>query len=148
MKLKPLVALSAIAAIAVISGCSSSSSSSHTTTTVASGKQPVCAARANLQQSVTALANPSLLTGGKSAIQSALDTVKTNLDAVSSSAQQVYKPQVEAVKSAVSDLETALSKLGNGSPTQNLQAIGTAITKVGSTAATLVTTLQTACPAS
>jgi hypothetical protein len=143
MKVKSLVALSAVAAIAVISGCSSSAKSSSTTTT---GKQAVCAARANLQQSLTALANPSLLTGGKSAIQSAVDTVKTNLDGVSSSAQQVYKPQVDAVTSALNGLETALSKLGNGNLTQNMQAVGNAIASVGNTAANLVTTLQTACP--
>ena len=143
MQVKLLVALSAIAAIVVMPGCSSSSKSSTTTTI---GKQAVCAARTNLQQSVTALANASLLTSGKSAIQAALDKVKTNLDAVSSSAQQVYKPQVDAAKSAVSDLETAVSNLGGGNLTQNLQAVGNAITNVGSTADTLFTTLQTACP--
>ena len=37
-------------------------------------KQPVCAARANLKESVTALANPVLLAGGKAGIQSAIDT--------------------------------------------------------------------------
>ena len=89
-----------------------------------------------------------LLTGGKAGIQSAVDTVKTNLDAVSSSAQATYKPQVDAMKSAVSDLETAVSKIGSGSPTQTLQAVGTAITKVGTTSAALVTTLKTACPSS
>jgi hypothetical protein len=143
---KSLAACGAIAVIA-LTGCSSSKSSSSSTT-VASGKQAVCSARANLKQSVGALADPALLTGGKAGIQSALDTVKKNLDAVSSSAQQVYKPQVDAVKSAVSDLESAVSKIGSGSPTQTLQAVGTAITKVGSTSATLVTTLKTACPSS
>jgi hypothetical protein len=151
VKLKSLLAASVMAiAVIAVAGCSSSSksSASDTTTTVASGKASVCTARANLKQSVTALASPSLLTGGKAGIQSALDTVKTNLDAVSTSAQDVYKPQVDATKSAVSDLETAVSKIGSGSPTQTLQAVGTAITKVGTTSAALVTTLTAACPSS
>lgn len=151
MRVKFLVAASAMAAMSFV-GCSSSSTSSSTSsssaTTVTSGKDPVCAARANLTQSVTALTDPSLLAGGKSAIQSALDAVKKNLDAVFASAGDVYKPQVDAVKSAVDDLQAAVSNLGSGDVTQNLQAVGTAITKVGSTSATLVSTLQAACPSS
>ncbi len=147
MKLRSLIAVGAMAAMAV-AGCSSSSkSSSSTSTTAAAGKAAVCTARASLKDSVQALANPAVLTGGKSGVQSALDTVKTNLDAVSSAAGDTYKPQVEAVKSAVSGLQTAVSNIGSGSPTQTLQAVGTAITKVGTTSATLVTTLKTACPA-
>ena len=146
MKIKILVAAAVIATLA-LAGCSSSSKSSSSTTTtttttsttttsssssnsstsIASGKASVCAARANLDQSVTALASPSLLTGGKSAIQSALDTVKTNLDAVASSAQATYKPQVDAVKSALDELQTTVSNFGSGSTVQNLQAAGSAI---------------------
>ena len=106
-----------------------------------------CAGDAS-KDSVAALANPVLLAGGKAGIQSALDTVKTNLDAVGTSAGQVYKPKVDAMKSAVNDLETAVSNIGSGSPTQTLQAVGTAIAKVGTTSAALVTTLKTACPSS
>jgi archaellin len=149
MQVKVLVAACAIVAMIGV-GCSSSSksssTSSNTTTTVGSGKEPVCVARANLKKSVTALADPSLLTSGKSGIQSALDTVKTDLDAVATSAGDVYKPDADAVRSAVDDLQTAVSNLGDGSATQNLQAVGTAITKVGSTAATLISSLQAACP--
>ena len=115
---------------------------------MAAGKQSVCTARSDLKSSVTALTNPALLTGGKAGIQAALDTVKTNLDAVASSAKSVYTPQVDAVKSAVNDLETALSKFGSGSLTSNLQAAGTAIASVGTTAAALIATLQAECPSS
>jgi hypothetical protein len=147
MRLKLLVATSVIAAVGIV-GCSSTSSSSRssTTTTAVSSKQAVCVARDNLKSSVAALASPSLLTGGKAGIQSALNTVKTNLDAVASEAGTVYKPQVDAVKTAVSDLQTALSNLGSGSTTNNLQAAGTAIANIGTTAETLITTLQTECP--
>jgi hypothetical protein len=84
---------------------------------------------------VTALTNPSLLTGGKAGIQSAVATLKTNLDEVASTVQSRYKPQVDAAKSALSELEKAVGKLGNGSVTSNLQTVGTAIADVGTTAA-------------
>jgi hypothetical protein len=150
MKRGSLIVVSAIAVMVMaVAGCSSSSkSSSSSDTTTTAGKGAVCTARASLKQSVTALANPALLTGGKAGIQSALDTVKTNLDAVSSSAQDVYKPQVDATKSAVDDLQTAVSKIGSGTPSQTLQAVGTAIAKVGTTSGALFTTLKTACPSS
>ena len=149
MKLRPLVMTGVISA-AVLAGCgsTSSSSSSSTTTTAASSKQAICTARDNFKSSVTALTSPSLLTGGKAGIQSALATVKTNLDAVVSTAKSAHKPQVDAVKSAVSDLEKALGNLGNGSVTNNLQAVGTAIASVCTTAATLISTLHTECPTS
>ena len=102
-------------------------------------------ARTNLKSSVTALADPALLTKGKAGIQSALDTVKTNLDAVSSSARSAYQPQVDAVKSAVDDLETALGKFGSGSTASNIEAAGTAIASVGTTASALVSALQAEC---
>jgi len=150
MSIKLLVVAIAMAAMTV-TGCSSSSKSSSgssdtTTTTAAPNKQPVCAARTHLEQSVRGLASPALLTSGKAGVQSALDTVKTNLDAVSSSAQDVYKPQVDAVRSAIDDVETELSNMGNGNASANLQAVGTAIAKVGTTSATLSSTLKTACP--
>ena len=158
MTFRPPVVAAAIAAVA-LAGCSSSSKSgassadtttatTATVTTVASAKQPVCAARVSLKQSVAALANPALLAGGKSAIQPVLDTVKTNLAAVSNSAGAVYKPQVDEVDTAVSELETALSKLGNGNTSQDVKDVATAIAKVSSTATTLVTTLQAVCPSS
>ena len=102
--------------------------------------------RDNLKSSVTALSNPSLLTGGKAGIQSALATVKTNLDAVPSAAKSSYEQQVNAVKAAVDDVQTALGNLGSGSVTSNLQAVGTAITSVGTTAAALIADLQAECP--
>ena len=147
MRLKLLVVCSVIASVGIV-GCTStsSSSSSSTTTTAVSGKQAVCVARDNLRSSVEALASPSLVTGGKAGIQSALDNVKTSLDAVASAAGAHYKPQVDAVKTAVSDLQTALSNFGSGSTTSNLQAAGTAIANIGTTAETLITSLQTECP--
>jgi hypothetical protein len=114
MKVKVLVAAGAMALV-VLAGCSSddSSSDSSSSTTTTLDKQAACAARTDLKQSVTALTDPSLRSSGKAAIESALATVKTNLDAVSSTTG-APQAQVDDVKSAISDLETTLSKVGNG----------------------------------
>ena len=113
MRYKSLFVAAAISAL-VLAGCSSttSPSSSSTTTTAAPSKEVVCTARDDFKSSITALTSPSLRTGGKAGIQSALDTVKRNLDAVASSAKSAYKPQVDAVQSAVDDLEKALGNFG------------------------------------
>jgi hypothetical protein len=147
MKLRPLVMAGAMSA-AVLAGCgsTSSSSSSSTTTSPVSSKQAVCTARDNFKKSVTALTSPALLTGGKAGIQSAVASVKKSLDAVVSAAKSAHKPQVDAMKSAMSDLDKALGNLGSGSVTSNLQAVGTAIARVGTTAETLISTLHTECP--
>jgi hypothetical protein len=87
-----------------------------------------------------------MLVGSKSTIQAEADKVRTDLDAVSSSAKTLYRPQIDAVKSAVSDLETALSHLGNGNAKKNLQDVGSAINETGSYSALLITTLESECP--
>ncbi len=151
MKLKTFLAATAILAVA-LTGCSddsdSTADSAKTTTTEASGKAPVCEARSDLAESVKALADPSLLTGGKAGIESALDEVKSDLDALSSAAGDVYQPQVDDVKAAVDDVGTAVSGLGSGSVTENLQAVGNAIADVGTTSADLLSTVQKDCPSS
>jgi hypothetical protein len=139
--------------VLTIAGCSSgnskSSSTTSTTSTSSNTLSPtsdVCTSKDSLQSSVTALENPSLLTEGKSAITSALDDVKSNLDKLSTAAKGEAQPQVDAVKSALTELQDAVGNFGNGSVTDNIQKTGTAITKVGSTSADLVTTLKQRCP--
>src|SRR5690349_5228002 len=103
---KVAFAVIVIAAIG-LAGCGdddntgSSSDTAAATTTTASGKEAVCDARSQLSDSVKALANPALLTGGKEGIESALDDVKTDLDDLSDAAGDTYKPQVDDVKSAL-----------------------------------------------
>lgn len=153
-------ALAVIATMAV--GCSSGSSSGSSTsstsvaastTAVASstapsypaGKEQVCQARDQLKTSINALANPSLLLGGTSAIASAVDQVQTDLTALSAAAKDDYKPQTTAVQTSLQQLQTAVGDLGNGDMTKNLQTVGTAIASVGTAGESLFTQLKTAC---
>ncbi len=127
MALKQIIAGTALACLALtVVGCGSSSSSSSSTTTTA--KQKVCADKDKLQSSVNDLADPSVLTGGKSSITSALDKVKKNLTALRTSAKA--EPAAEGGRGAVgarsaeergrrtstaSNLSESLSKAGDAS---------------------------------
>lgn len=133
---------------AVLAGCSSDDDSSSTSTTkAATSKEAVCDARTKLQKNLKSLLeDPSLVTGGKSGIQSALDGFETDVDNLADAAKSAYQPQIDAVQSALDDLKTAVGKLGEGSLTENLQDVGNAVTKVGSTTETLLDQVKADCP--
>ena len=151
----------AVTLAVVLAGCSTStspstSSSSTTSSAVASsaasgstsypaGKEEICGARDQLKTSVTALTNPTMLVGGADAIKAAVGQVQTDLNAVVAAGKQDYEPQVTAMQSSLDQLQTAVGDLGNGSVTQNMQAVGTAIASTGTAAANLFTQLKTAC---
>lgn len=114
-------------------------------TSYPAGKEQVCQARDQLKTSTTALTNPSLLTGGSTAIKAAVDQVQTDLTAVAAAGKQDYQPQVTAMQSSLQQLQTAVGNLGNGSASENLKTIGTAIAATGTAAGDLFTQLKTAC---
>lgn len=151
------VALSALAVAGLgpagnIAGATSLSASSSsytaaatTTTTYPAGKEQVCHARDQLKTSVKALTKPSLLVQGRVAIKAAVGQVMTNLNSLRKAAKGDYKAQVAAVKASIQGVESAVGKLGNGQVSKNLQAVGAAITKVGTTSAALFSKLKTRC---
>jgi len=153
------VALGMVFALLAVTGtaCSSSTTPSATTSAATSaaasssaanapaGKEQICAARDQLKASVAALVNPALLTGGTAAIKGAVDKVQSDLDAVQEAGKQDYATEVDAVQSALQQLQTAVTKLGDGNATNNLQAVGTAIAATGTSAEALITKLNTAC---
>ena len=108
-------------------------------------KEAVCTARDNLKQSMTDLADPSLLTGGKNGIESAVNKVQKNLDALESAAKTDYKPQVDKVKSSFEQVKTAVGDLGNGKLSDNLQQIGDAISALGTSISSLYDVLAAKC---
>ena len=139
---------SASASTAGSSGSASASASmagSAGSTSYPAGKEQVCQARDQLKTSTTALTNPSLLTGGSTAIKAAVDQVQTDLTAVAAAGKQDYQPQVTAMQSSLQQLQTAVGNLGNGSASENLKTIGTAIAATGTAAGDLFTQLKTSC---
>ena len=132
-------------AVLAIAGCSSGSSSKSSTSN-SSSSSAECKSLSDFKNSISGLTNPSTLSGGMSGIQSSVDAVKKSLDSLVSTTKSANKPQVDALKSSLTDLDTAIGNLGNGSATANLQSVGAAITKVDTSATALVTTLEAGCP--
>ena len=134
-------------------GCSSSGSSSSSSTSPASGssttypagKQQICGARDQLKTSVQALAKPALLVQGTDAIKSAVDKVRSDLQAVKAAAKSDYATEVDALQTSLQHLQTSVGNLGNGNVTQNLQAVGTDIADVGTSAQALFSKLDASC---
>jgi hypothetical protein len=83
--------------------------------------------------------------GGTASIKAAVSKVQDDLTSLKSAAKTDYKPQVEAVQTSVKDLQTTVSDHSNKSISENLQAIGTAIAKVGTTSSELLTQLKASC---
>ena len=148
MALKQIVAGTALACLAfTVVGCGSSSSSKSSSTTT-TPKQAVCADKTALQNSIKDLADPSVLTGGKSSINSALKKVKKNLTALKSSAKANLQPKIDEVNSALTQLQNVVKNFGNGSISDSLSKAGDAISKVGTSAGDLYTGLNSECPSS
>jgi gas vesicle protein len=145
--LKGLVTgIAVVTAAAALAGCSDDDSDSSSSTTSGSGKQAVCDARDKLETSVQDLTDPSLLTSGKSGIQSALDDTKQDLDDLGSAAKETYDPQIDAVKTSITGLQDAIGDAGDGSFSDSLQDIGNAISDVGAATDALATKLRADCP--
>ena len=105
MKLRSIIAATAVLGFAfVVAGCGSDSDSSSSTTTTP--KEAVCADKDELKKSVQSLTDSDTLSGGKSSIESALKKVQKNLDALKSSAKADLQPKVDAVKTSLDQLQT------------------------------------------
>jgi hypothetical protein len=144
VKPQRIVALALALCLSIVAvGCGSDSDSTTSTTT---SKQSVCAARNKLESSVKALGNTGTFSNGGASIKKALSKVKNDLDALGSSVKKDMQPNVDAVKKAIDDLQSALAGVGDGSITKNLQSLGTAIAKVGSTTGALTESLNAECP--
>jgi hypothetical protein len=137
-----IIALAACLSFAAV-GCGSDSDSTTSTTT---SKEAVCAARKKLETSAKALGNSGTFTDGGASVKQALSKVKKDLDALGTSVKADLRPDVDAVKQAIDDLQSALSDIGDGSITKNLQSLGTSIAKVGSTTGALTESLNAECP--
>ena len=139
------IAAGILMAMVGLLACGSSSSSSSTTTTTTS-KDAACAAKTDLQKSIKALTDPSLLTEGKTGISAAVNEVSKNIDALGTAVKADLAPDVNAVKDSVDQLKTAVGKMGEGSIGSGLTAVGNAITDVSTSVTTLTKAITTKCP--
>jgi hypothetical protein len=155
------VAVAAIALLCVMAGCGTSSTPSQTspptTAAPASPAAPAstaaptaaaCEDVAALRSSLEALTKVRPAQDGVDALKTAIDNVKTNLDAAEASASEALKPEVQQVKIAFAELQTAANGLTADNRREKLPAIASAMKQVGTATAALRTKLTEACPGS
>ena len=114
-------------------------------TSYPAGKEDICQARDQLQTSINELTNTQLVAEGTNAIKAGVDQVQTDFDAVKAAAKDDYQAPVTALQSALQQLQTAVAGLGSGDATENLRAVGAAITTTVAASENLFTQLKTAC---
>lgn len=145
--------------IALVGGCSSSAKSSSPSTAStasttssagstsssapASNESATCQAAKKFKDSLSALAEPSTYTGGKSSIQAALDSVKSSLDGLQSTLKSGDKPKVDALRSSISDLQDGIN---NASGISGFSAVASAIKNVGESGQAVLEAAQAGCP--
>ncbi len=98
----------------------------------------MCSARDELRDSIQNLTSVDVVKNGTSALQSALATVKTNLQAVKAAASADLQPQVKAFEDSLQQLETALGNTGSS----GVSGVATAATAAAQTGAALLASLQ------
>jgi hypothetical protein len=117
-------------------------------TTTAAPTAAACEDVAALKSSLEALAKVRPAQDGVDALKTAIDNVKTNLDAAEASTSEVLKPEVQQVKVAFAELQTAASGLTADNRREKLPSIAAAMKQVGTATAALSSKLTQTCPGS
>jgi hypothetical protein len=97
------------------------------------------------RSSLSALANPSTYTGGKSGAEAALNDAKTNLDNVKSALKSDDKPKVDALESSLDQLQSAIGNM------HGLSGVGDVVTagkNVATSGQDVLDALKAGCPSS
>lgn len=149
---RSLSALVVIGALATgLAGCGSdsdSSSSAETTPTASASPTEAtgCADVDALKASLSSLGSVDLQQDGVAGLTSALETVKTDLEAAKASVSADLKPQVEAVSTAFDALESAASGLSEGNIREQAPQILAALGQVVTATTDLTTAVTQSCP--
>ena len=105
-----------------------------------------CAELATLKDSLTALTQVEPVQDGLTALQSAVATVKTDLQSAASAVSEELKPSVDQVQSSFDQLENALQGVTANNLAASATEIGTALTAVGTALTDLKSELAEKCP--
>jgi hypothetical protein len=160
-------AVAAVALLCVLGSCGTSTTPTQTTpptttapttaaapttasasTTADESTAAACEDVAALKSSLEALTKVKPAQDGVGALKTAIDNVKSSLDAAQATASPVLKPSVEQVKTAFADLQTAVSGLTADNFKQKAPAIASALKQVGTATEALSSTVAQSCPGS
>jgi hypothetical protein len=102
------------------------------------GSEQLCADIDAFKSSIDDLKNVDIVKSGTSGLQTAVDKVKTSLQALRTSAASDAKDEIQAVEDSLKELETAIKNVSSGGE----KAVVTAVAKVVSTGSALEQSLQ------
>ena len=131
----------AIAAL-LMGACGGDDDDSSASTTATT--DPVCADAQALQSSVANLKDVDLVAEGTNGATAAVSAVKDDFAAVKESAGDKLQPQVQDVQDAIDKMETAVDNIDSDGAAAALEAVS----KVASSASTLVGSLEDGCGSS
>ena len=125
---------------------SESTSAGPTTTATGSGdtestgtaSAEVCAAKQDLQTSITDLKDVNIASSGTSGLQDAITKIKDNLSTLRSAAGDQLKPEIDAFQTSLDDLQTAIKNVSSG----GVSAVVTAVKDAGTSGADLLDALS------
>ena len=118
-------------------GDSSSSATSEAVTTTEATTTTVadtCADAEALQSSVAELQDVDVVAEGTNGLTTALDQVKSDLEALGTSASEELQPDIEALQTGIDSLESAI----DGFDTDGAAPVVAAVTAVGEAATALI----------
>jgi hypothetical protein len=124
------------------SACSSDSGTPSPAVSTPAG----CAELATLKDSVTALTQVEPVQDGLNALQSAVASVKTDLQSAAAAVSDELKPSVDQVQSSFDQLESSLQGVTANTLAASATEIGTALTAVGTSLTGLQSELSQKCP--
>ena len=98
----------------------------------------VCAAKEDLQTSITDLKDVNIASSGTSGLQSAITKIKDNLSTLRSAAGDQLKPEIDAFQTSLDDLQKAIENVSSG----GVSAVATAVKDTGTSGADLLDALS------
>ncbi len=107
-----------------------------------SAQERYCAAGEALRSDILALQDLDLVGEDADGLESALDTIDDDLDEMREAARDSAADEIEALQSAVTDVEDAVSRLGEQLSTDNVQGLTDAILGVAGAAQDVYATLS------
>ena len=156
-------AIAAVALLCILTSCGTSSAPTQTSpgesspaaasaapTSTAATVTPsaACADAAELKSSLEALTQVRPLQDGVTALTTAIDKVKSDLDTAQASAAGALQPSVQQVKTAFAELQAAASGLSANNIKGKAPAIAAALKQLGTATKALSSTIAERCPGS
>ena len=124
--------------VVLTSESSPSTAAASGSSTPGTASAEVCAARDDLQTSITDFKDVSIVANGTTGLQAAITKVKDNLTALKSAAGDEIKPQVTDLQDALTGLQTAVSDVSS----RGVAPVAAAAGKVAITGGELISALQ------